>query len=99
MDELKRRRSSRKTSSNNARGNMLDFFDPNITAQLQRPRTASASIGKTHNDFRHRITASLSNGQLHIDNRKVLKDECVSEFRDRWFFKAQDQVHPVRLEK
>lgn len=81
-----------------SRGSLNDFYDPKVTELLERPQTATAVVNRQHGDSKHRLTALLSNGQLQMNSKKLLKEECTSEFRDRWFLKTQDSVLPPRME-
>jgi hypothetical protein len=79
------------------RGNLSDFFDPFISEQLERPRSASSNVGKQQGESRM-LTASMSNGQLQL-NRKLLQEECSIGFQDKWFFGVRGSVLPVRFER
>jgi hypothetical protein len=82
------------------RGNMLSFFDPELQKAVYGKREHNGPIVVESSDQEQRRSAlvPLPGGRFEID-RKVLVEDCATDFHKAWFYEGATKCISHRIDR
>lgn len=96
--QQKKRPSTAKETTKKDRGNLLDYFDPQITNQVYGGSQKKKIIQDDSSGTKTPMI-SLVCGTIRINQTmtNTLKDECEKEFGDTWFLRKYNEKTRSRI--